>query len=758
MDKRYNPQKFENKIYKRWEKLKAFTPRRNKKKKPFSIIMPPPNANAPLHIGHAMFATLEDIMIRYRRMKGDSCLWLPGADHAGILTQVVFERKLVDKRKTRFDLGRKKFVSECMKFTQNNKKIMYDQLKKIGASCDWTRQKFTLDRKISSEVLRTFVELYKNGLAYRGDRLINWCPRCMTALSDLELEYIDIKSKLSYIKYPLKIHSTITGQERFLVVATTRPETMFGDTAIAVNPEDKRYQKFIGQRVILPLIGREIPVIADKTVDLEFGTGVVKVTPAHDFDDYKMALKHKLKIISVIDFNNKMTKKAGKEFSGLTSKEAREKIIETLNKKNLLIKSRTHIHSVAHCERCKTIVEPLVSKQWFINVSQKSKVKSQKLQKLLGVKKASLKQLGILAVRKGLIKILPKRFKKNYIRWMKNLHDWCISRQIWWGHQLPIYYCGINGFSDLQKNMNPKLVKKAKEGCGHTIVSLTKPKSCPKCRKRTTIIQDPDVFDTWFSSAQWPYTALGFPNGHDFKYFYPTTVMETGYDILYLWVSKMIMIALYQGGDVPFKTVYLHGLVRDAFGQKMSKSKGNVINPLDIIEKHGADALRMALIVGAGPGNDVCVGEEKIKGYRTFTNKVWNIGRFLQMSLKSTRKRVLWYKPKMEGLTKEDKKIIKKLNQLIKDVTKNLDEYKFSPAGEAIYQFLWHEFADKYIEYSKERVRNADIIALSVLRHVYLNCLKLLHPFMPFVTEAVWHQMPRKYKDPLILSSWPKVK
>lgn len=758
MDKKYKPQKFENKIYKRWEKLKAFTPKRNKRKKPFSIIMPPPNANAPLHIGHAMFAALEDIMIRYHRMKGYSCLWLPGADHAGILTQVVFEKKLADKRKTRFDLGRKKFISECMKFTQNNKKIMYDQLKKIGASCSWTREKFTLDRKISSEVLRTFIELYKNGLVYRGDRLIKWCPRCMTTLSDLELEYMDIKTKLSYIKYPLKTHSTITGQEIFLVVATTRPETIFGDTAIAVNPEDKRYQKFIGQKVILPLTEREIPVIADKTVDLKFGTGVVKVTPGHNLGDYKIGIKHKLEIISVVDFNNKMTKKAGKEFSGLTSKEAREKILEILNKKNLLIKSRAHIHSVAHCERCKTIAEPLISKQWFVSMNSEFRIKNSELRKLLGVKKTSLKKIGVLAVRKGLIKILPNRFKNNYLQWMKNLHDWCISRQIWWGHQLPIFYCGTNGFSDLQKNMNPKLVKKTKEGCGYTIVSLTKPKSCPKCRKRTTIIQDPDVFDTWFSSGQWAHNSIGYPNSHDYKYFYPTSVMETGYDIFNIWVAKMIMLGLYRTNKPPFKTIYLHGMVRDAFGQKMSKSKGNVINPLDIIEKHGADALRMALIIGAGPGNDISVSEEKIKGYRNFTNKVWNIGRFIIGNLPGQYRSIPSFSLKLEGLTKQDKQIIKKLHQLIKETTKNLGEYKFSPAGEAVYQFLWHEFADKYIEYSKNRVREKDKVVLSVLRYVYLNCLKLLHPFMPFVTEAVWGQISRKHKDPLIISSWPEVK
>lgn len=763
MEKRYQPKSWENKIYKLWEKSKAFTPRKNKRKKPFSIIMPPPNANAPLHIGHAMFVTLEDIMVRYHRMKGESVLWLPGADHAGILTQVVFERKLAKEGKTRFDLGRKKFYHQCYQFTQENKKIMYQQIKKLGASCDWTREKFTLDKKISQQVLLTFVQLYKDGLAYRGKRLINWCPRCMTALSDLEVEHKEIKGRLWYIKYPLKAHSEITGQTRFLIVATTRPETMLGDTAIAVHPEDKRYQKFIGQKVILPLVNREIPIIADRNVDPEFGTGVVKITPAHDPDDWQIGLKYKLPAISVIGFDNKMTKLAGKEFVGLEVLEARKKIVEKLKNLNLLIKERAYSHSVGVCERCKTIIEPLISKQWFINTSSKFKVKSLKLKKFLGRKQASLAELAILAVKKRLIKILPTRFNKNYFQWMRNLHDWCISRQLWWGHKLPIYYCGLKGLSSLQRMVNPDIEaklkiknEKLKMGCGHIIVSLKKPKKCPKCGN-TNIIQDPDTFDCWFSSGQWPYTTLGFPKGADFKYWYPTSVMETGYEILFFWVARMIMLSLYRTGNVPFKTVYLHGLVRDAFGQKMSKSKGNVINPLEVIEKYGADALRMALVVGASPGNDVSVGNEKIKGYRNFTNKVWNIGRFILMGLKSTRKKIPWYRKNMKGLTKQDKQIIKKLNKLIKKVTNDLDKYRFSPAGEAIYHFLWHEFADKYIEYSKKRVKEKDVVVLSVLRHVYLNCLKLLHPFMPFVTETVWQQFPNLFEKHLISALWPKI-
>lgn len=773
MDKRYRPEAWEDKIYNSWEKKKAFIPKRLSKQKPFSIIMPPPNANAPLHIGHAMFVSLQDILVRYHRLLGDQCLWLPGADHAGILTQVVFEKHLAQKGKTRFDLGKKRFYQECMKFTQKNKKIMYDQFKRLGASCDWKRQRFTLDRNISSEVIRTFVKLYEDCLAYRGERLINWCPRCMTSLSDLEVKYKEVKTKLWYIKYPLKRHSSITGETRFLVVATTRPETMLGDTGLAVHPDDQRYQKFIGQKAILPLVGRELSVVSDALVDPEFGTGVVKITPAHDPQDWRIGAKHKLKPISVIDFDNKMTEAAGEEFGGLEAKEARKKIVEKLNKKNLLIKQRAYFHQVGHCERCQTVIEPLISKQWFLNVSKKSKLQQPNLKKMLGVKKTSLKQLGSLAVRKGLIQILPKRFKKNYLNWMENLEDWCVSRQIWWGHQLPIYYCGLSGLSPLQRSMNPELIKKIKRqklniknsnkkskiinGCGHVMVSLTRPTRCPKCKGKI-IIQDPDTFDTWFSSGQWAHNSLGYPQSKDFQYWYPSSVMETGYEILNIWVAKMIMLSFYRTHNIPFKTVYLHGLVRDAFGQKMSKSKGNVIDPLDVVKEHGADALRMALVIGTSPGNDLSITEEKIKGYRNFTNKIWNIGRFINLGLKSADKQIPEYKDNLKDLTKEDKKIIKKLNELIKQTTEYLNELKFSPAGEAVYHFLWHEFADKYIEYSKSRLKQKDKAVLSVLHHVYLNCLKLLHPFMPFVTEAAWQQMPPKNKEPLILSSWPEIK
>ncbi|MFQ6003578.1 MAG: valine--tRNA ligase, partial [Candidatus Zixiibacteriota bacterium] len=591
--------------------------------------MPPPNANAPLHVGHAMFVTIEDILTRYQRMKGKSSLWLPGADHAGILTQVVFERHLAKKGKTRYDLGRKKFYQQCFEFTQENKERMFAQIKALGASCDWSREKFTLDPEISKQVLETFVRLYQDGLIYRGRRLVNWCPRCTTALSDLEVIHQEQKDPLYFVKYPLKKGGELT-------VATTRPETMFGDTALAVNSKDKRWKKFVGRTALLPIIHREIPIIADSRVDPEFGTGVVKITPAHDPQDFEIGKRHQLEVRRVIDFDLKLNEKAG-PYQGLDIFKAREKLAQDLKNKGLLLKvDKTYLHSVGICERCQTQIEPLVSQQWFI-------------------KTKPLAKKAIKAVKEGKIKILPKRFEKNYFQWMENIRDWCVSRQIWWGHRMPVYYCGTKGLSNLQKKLNPELSSRSDllevgpepdNGCGHIIVSVNKPKKCPKCGG-TNIIQDPDTLDTWFSSAQWPFTSLGFQwksksrgrrstvDGRqlkisDFQYFYPTSVMETGYEILFFWVARMIILGIYATGKVPFKTVYLHGLVRDALGEKMSKSKGNVIDPLEVAQKYGADALRFSLVWGTAPGNDLNLGEQRIKGMRNFSNKIWNIGRFIE--------------------------------------------------------------------------------------------------------------------------------
>jgi len=761
MKKKYKPQEQEDKIYKYWQKNHAFTPRRDKRMKPFSIIMPPPNANAPLHIGHALFITLEDIMARFHRMLGHSTLLLPGADHASIATQVAFEKKLAKKGKTRFDLGRKEFFKQCKKFTLKNKKTMYNQIKKVGASCDWKRERFTLDKDINKQVLKTFVHLYNNNLAYRGDRLINWCPRCSTALSNLEIEHKKVKETIYEIKYPLLSHSSITGQQRYLIVATTRPETILGDTAVAVNPKDKRYDQFIGKTAFVPLVEREVPVIADNLVDPEFGTGVVKVTPAHDPDDWKIGKNHRLKKISVIDFKNKMSADAGEKYAGLSIKKARKEIVTQLVKQEYLVKEKKYSHSVAFCERCSHRIQPLVSKQWFIDINKRKPINNKPLEKKLERKTASLKELGQMAIDHKFIQIIPKRFQKNYSNWMENLHDWCVSRQLWWGQRMPIWYCGTKGLSDLQKEMNPQLAEKP-EGCGHVIVSTSPPKSCPNCNRRVTLIQDPDTFDTWFSSGQWPFNALGFPKSFDYKYYYPTNVLETGYEILFFWVARMIMLGLYRTKKPPFKTVYLHGMVRDAFGEKMSKSKGNVIEPIGVVEEYGADALRMALVVGSSPGNDLSLSKGKIKGYRNFANKVWNIGRFVLMALKSTRKQIPWYRSNLKtGLTKKDKQILQKLEKLVKKTTKDLKKYKFSPTGKAIYQFIWEDFANTYLEDVKDRVWDkSDVMAISVLRHVFLTCLKLLHPFMPFVTETVWQEFPDYYKTEkdLITSSWPKAK
>jgi len=716
------PKRFEleqqEKIYNLWEKGGYFIPKKDPKKKPFTIIMPPPNANGSLHIGHAVFVTLEDIMIRYNRMKGVPTLWLPGADHAGIQTQVVFEKKLEKKRKTRFDLGREEFFKETYKFTMENKKTMENQLRKLGASCDWTREHFTLESDISKAVLFTFKRLYDDGLVYKGKRIINWCPRCGTALSDLEVIYKERDSKLFYIKYPVE-----NEKDKFITVATTRPETMLGDTAVAVNPADKRYKNLVGKNIILPLMDRTIPVVTDKVVDMEFGTGAVKVTPSHDPVDFEIAQRHNLEFIDVIGKDKKMTKNA-KGYAGLKTTEARKKILEDLRKLNLLEKEEDYKHSVGTCERCKSIIEPLFSKQWFVKIKP-------------------LAEKAIKAVKNKEIKIVPSRYEKVFFNWMENIRDWCISRQIWWGQQIPVYYC---------------------MDCKEIMVELEKPKKC-KCGS-TNIKQDPDTFDTWFSSGQWPYTTLGWneevfkgkkSKDEDFEYFYPTSVMETGWDILFFWVSRMIMFGLYSTGKVPFKTVVLHGLVRDKDRQKMSKSKGNVIDPLGIIDIYGSDALRMALVFGTGVGNDIIISEEKIKGFRNFTTKIWNASRYVlsNINLEAIKK----INSKDLKLTKEDKWILKELDKTETEVTDALEKYHFHRAAELIYEFFWHKFADKTIEDTKSRIygdisKEEKQTAQWVLHRVLTESLKNLHPFMPFVTEAVWQNL--EEEKPLIVSEWSK--
>ncbi|OGG27362.1 valine--tRNA ligase [Candidatus Gottesmanbacteria bacterium RIFCSPLOWO2_01_FULL_39_12b] len=731
MDKVYKHQDVEKKWYELWEKRGYFTPKVEPKKKPFCIIMPPPNANGSLHIGHAMFLTIEDIMIRYHRMLGDSTLWLPGADHAGILTQVVFERKLEkEEGKTRYDLGRDEFFRRCMEFTLSNKKIMENQMRAIGASCDWNRTSFTLDPKFNKPINMTFKKLYADGLLYRAKRMINWCPRCSTALSDLEVIYKEQKDPLYYIRYGP------------FVLATVRPETKFGDTAVAVHPKDKRYQRWIDKEFEFEtLIGKaKMKVIGDDAVDPKFGTGVVKVTPAHDPVDFEMGQRHGLETKRVIDFDGKLNDKCGK-YKNLNVYKARKIVAEDMQIQGLLEKvDENYTHSVAICERCKTIIEPMVSLQWF-------------------VKAKPLAEKAIRAVKNEEIKIIPKRFIKNYLIWMENIRDWCISRQLWWGHRLPVWFCGTKNLSELQLTMNPSLPKS--NGCGEIVVSVNPPNSCPKCQNKN-LIQDPDTLDTWFSSGQWPFTTLDFGQSNskltDFNYFYPTSVMETGYEILFFWVARMVMLGIYMTGKIPFEVVYLHGLVRDAFGEKMSKSKGNVIDPLNIIERYGADSLRMALIFGTSTGRDVKLGESKIEAMRNFGNKLWNIGRFIKINIDKFKEqnikiREFNTKSDRKKLSAENKKILSQLGMLTQGVTREIENYNFAASAERLYKFIWHTFADKYIESVKEKLRQNDDETLSVTIYTYSSCLKLLHPFMPFITEEINFSLTRRDK-PLISSHW----
>ena len=736
MEKRFDPGKTEKELYDFWESQGYFTPEIDKNKESYCIVMPPPNANGSLHVGHAYFVTLQDIMARWQRMRGKSVLWLPGADHASIATQVTFERELAKKGKTRFDLGRESFYKACFEFTQKNKQKMYLQLKQLGASCDWTREKFTLDEDVTKIGYKTFYQLNKDNLVYRDWRSVSWCPRCATALSDLEVNYKEEDSKLWYISYSLK------DSKENIIIATTRPETMLGDTAVAVNPKDKRYKNMIGKIVVLPLINREIPIVADEMVDVEFGTGAVKITPAHDPDDFAVAQRHNLDVISVIGFDAKMTSEAGKDFEGLTTINARNKIIGMLKSKGCLVKEEEYKHRVGVCERCKTVIEPLVSLQWFIKMNDMAKKASD-------------------AVKEGEVKIIHKRFEKTYFNWMDNIRDWCISRQLWWGQRLPIWYCGLEGLSQLQKALNPDLVEKYKnsKGCGEVFIGDKPPNKCPKCGN-TVYIQDPDTFDTWFSSGQWPYSTLGYPDSKDYKYFYPTSVMETGYEILFFWVARMIMLGIYRTGKIPFKDVYLHGLIRDAFGQKMSKSKPETaIDPTDTIKGYGADALRMSLVFGASAGTDVIATKEKIEGMRNFANKIWNASRFISFILKDAKE----FEIDKVSNHKDDVGVLKRYKSVEAKINSDLEKYRFGQALETLYHFLWDDYCSIYIEQTKDRREQA----LPALLNVLINSLKLLHPFAPFVTEAIYQSL-RKQADPkgnsilfkdkaLMISVWPSV-
>ena len=671
-------------------------------------MMPPPNVTGNLHLGHALNGTIQDILIRWKRMEGYEALWLPGTDHASISTEAKVVDKLKKEGKSKEKLGREKFLEEAWNWTEKYGGNIKEQFKKLGASCDWSRERFTLDKGLSDAVEEVFVRLYNKGLIYRGNRIINWCPNCKTALSDAEVEHEDTEGKLWYIRYPIK------GEKEFITIATTRPETMLGDLAVAVNPKDERYKNLIGKTLILPLVNKEIPIIADEYVDMDFGSGAVKITPSHDPNDFEVGLRHNLGQFKIFNDDGTINKNGGK-YEGLDRYEARNKIIEDLKSEGYLTDIKEHMHSVGHCERCHTIVEPIISRQWF-------------------VKMEPLAEPALKAYEDGQFKFIPDRFGKIYTNWLENIRDWCISRQLWWGHRLPVYYC---------------------KDCGEVVVSKDKPKECPKCKSKN-IYQDPDTLDTWFSSALWPFSTLGWPEEtEDLKYFYPTDVLVTGYDIIFFWVVRMVFSALEQTGEVPFDNVFLTGLVRDSQGRKMSKSLGNGIDPLDVIDKYGADALRFTLVTGNSPGNDMRFYMERVESSRNFANKLWNATRFVMMNIDEDIKS---YDFDTGDLEEEDKWILSRKNNVVREITENLDKYELGMAAQKIYDFIWDEFCDWYIEIVKGRLygteRKTKETAQKVLLIVLKDILKMLHPFMPFITEEIWRYLPDEEK-PLIISSWP---
>ena len=686
--KAYDPHTVETRWYQFWMDRGYFTPAIDRQKQPFVIIMPPPNITGELHLGHALTATLEDIMARWHRMKGEPTLWLPGMDHAGIATQFVVEQALAKEGTTRQALGRDKFLERVWEWKRKYGHNIAEQHKRLGTSCDWSRERFTMDEGPSRAVRTTFARLYHKGLIYRGERIINWCPRCVTAISDLEVEYRDTPGHFWYVRYHLK------GGDDFITVATTRPETILGDTAVAVNPQDKRHKGVVGKTAILPVIGREIPIIADDAVDPAFGTGAVKITPAHDPVDFEVGQAHGLPTVNILNPDGTMNQNAG-PYDKADRYACREQLVARLESEGLLVKVEPHQHSVGHCCRCGTAVEPWVSQQWFVRI-------------------APLAIPAIDAVTDGRIRIIPERFTKVYLNWLENIKDWCISRQLWWGHRIPVWYCG---------------------GCGEIIVSVDDPTLCPKCGS-PKLEQDADVLDTWFSSALWPHSTLGWPEQtEDLNYFYPTSVMETGYDILFFWVARMIMMGLENTGEVPFHTVYLHGLIRDEKGEKMSKVKGNVLNPLKLIDRYGTDALRFAVSTGSAPGNDIRLSMERMEAARNFANKLWNASRFILGNIDGAVDI-----DNIGSAQLEDRWILSRLNRLIADVDKLMGDFQFGEAERQIHDFIWGEFCDWYIEMAKLRLRG-EASPLPILVHVLETSLRLLHPFMPFITEEIWQNV-----------------
>jgi len=708
LPKVYEPQQVESKIYEMWEGNGYFRPAKNRDAKPFTIVMPPPNVTGQLHMGHAMDATLQDTLIRFKRMQGYNALWVPGVDHAGIATQIKVEEELRKEGLTRYDLGREKFLERVWDWKHKYGNRIVQQQKKLGASCDWERARFTMDEGCSNAVREVFVSLYEKGLIYKGSRIINWCPHCVTALSDAEVEYVDKPGHLWHIRYPL------TDGSGSVVVATTRPETMLGDTGVCVNPNDERYKDIVGKMVTLPLVNKQIPIVADDYAEMEFGTGCVKMTPAHDPNDFEVGLRHNLEVIRVLDDNGVVNAYGGK-YEGLDRYEARKQIVADLQEQGYLVKIDDHAHNVGTCYRCHNDVEPIISAQWF-------------------VKMKPLAEEAIRVVKDGETKFVPDRFSKTYLNWMENVRDWCISRQLWWGHQIPAWTCAE---------------------CGHITVSRQDACKCEKCGS-TNIERDPDVLDTWFSSALWPFETLGWPEKtEDLDYFYPTDVLVTGYDIIFFWVARMIFSGCEHTDKTPFHTVLIHGLVRDDKGRKMSKSLGNGIDPLEMIEKYGCDALRMNMVTGNSPGNDMRFYVERCEAMRNFANKLWNASRYVLMNLSDDAKNEL---PAADQLTIADKWVLSKLNNLIAEVTENLEKYELGVAVAKVYDFLWDTYCDWYIELTKARLYSEDAAqkqtALQVLVYVLDQTLRLLHPFMPFITEEIWQTLPHE-GEALIIASWP---
>ncbi|MGJ0908553.1 valine--tRNA ligase [Clostridium botulinum] len=709
MAKTYDPKEFEERLYKNWEEKSYFTPEVDKNKTPYTIVLPPPNITGKLHLGHALDDTLQDILMRTKRMQGFSTLWLPGQDHASIATEVKVENELLKEGIVKKEIGREAFLEKVWEWTDEYRGKIRNQIKKLGCSLDFTRERFTMDEQLDKAVKHFFVKLYNEGLIYQGNRITNWCPKCKTALSDAEIEYSEHEGHFWHVKYP------VVGSDEYLEIATTRPETMLGDTAVAVNPKDERYAHLVGRTLMLPLVNREIPIVADDYVDMEFGTGAVKITPAHDPNDYQVGKRHNLPQINVM-FDDGRINYEETRYHGMDRYEARKAIVEDLKNEGFLVKIKEHNHNVSCHDRCNTVIEPIISKQWF-------------------VKMEPLAKPAIEVVKEKKVKFVPERFDKTYFNWMENIQDWCISRQLWWGHRIPVWYC---------------------KDCGEVIVEVEEPTKCPKCNSEK-LQQDNDVLDTWFSSALWPFSTLGWPDKTpDLKYFYPNNTLVTGYDIIFFWVARMVFSGLYCMDDIPFDTVLIHGIVRDSEGRKMSKSLGNGVDPIEVIEEYGADALRFALVTGNAPGNDIRYYPERVEAARNFANKIWNASRFVLMNL--DKDLMNKYKDN-KNYTIADKWILSRLNTVVKEVTENIEKFELGIASQKIYDFIWGEFCDWYIELVKPVLygenEEAKGIAFNVLHKVLETSLQLLHPIMPFITEEIYTHLYTEYES-IVISKWPE--